>query len=333
MFGSEGFWVTVVLVVLPWVLSELSRLRQQAKHARATNTTPPQRRRWWLMLLVAAHSVYLLYKVFLHPPLNIFTSLRVPLTTPASTLRNMLLARTEPRADTLSPPLEELLIRLSSFDIRTLYIRLGHDAIQGCEHCTTPNEFTIVSLPRPILDYIREILFVGALTSRALQKRHWRRWAVGALIAAALFERYMLYTVSIRVPSHGLGVTMWHDRLWFCRQFIFLFMPILVYVLPARLSPPSVVAQMDMTAQSLQHIIRNMQLLEMVRAASLRTPDVREDLTGYWENEEQEGQWARANGEVQKEAQMLNMGFTEGGPLRERAEQLAAGLVESVRRP
>jgi len=90
---------------------------------------------------------------------------------------------------------------------------------------------------------------------------------------------------------------------------------------------------MDATAQSLQHIIRNMQLLEMVRAASLRTPEVREDLAGYWENEEREGQWAREDKHVQKEAEHFGLGILKGGPLRERAQAIADGLVEGVRRP
>ena len=124
MSGSESFYLTVAIIVVPWLLSEFRRHRQQARHARATNSEPPLRRRWWLTIIVAVHSIWILYKLLVHPPLNIFTSLRVPLTTPAATLRKMLLSRSIPRVETLPQPVEELIMRLSSFDIRTLYIRL-----------------------------------------------------------------------------------------------------------------------------------------------------------------------------------------------------------------
>lgn len=55
---------------------------------------------------------------------------------------------------------------------------------------------------------MREALVAGALTSRALHKRHWRPWAVGLLVLAALFERYILASVHIKMPSTGMGVTM-----------------------------------------------------------------------------------------------------------------------------
>lgn len=123
--GLEPFLLTVALIIGPWVVAEVRRLRQQARQAQNSNVAQPtpSRRRWLVMALVAAHSTYIFYKLFLHPPLNIFTALRAPLTTPSATLRNMLLTRAEPPSDALPAPLEELLVRLSSFDVRTLYIR------------------------------------------------------------------------------------------------------------------------------------------------------------------------------------------------------------------
>ncbi|EJD54844.1 hypothetical protein AURDEDRAFT_110298 [Auricularia subglabra TFB-10046 SS5] len=328
--GLDSFILVLVLLVGPWVLSEIRRLRRQARQPQSQTgaaNAVPLRHRWWLMLLVAAHSVYILHKVTMHPPLNIFTALRVPLTTPAATLRKMLLQQAQPPSETLPQPLEELLIKLSSFDVRTLYIRLGHATIQGCEHCATPDEYQLVALPRPVLEFVREALFAGLLTSRALHKRHWRPWAVGVLAVFLLFERYVLATIHIKLPSHGLGVTMVHDRLWYWRQTLFFFVPIALYVLPARTPGVSAVDHIAATTQSLNHIIRNSQMLELNRAAALRTPLLREQLTDHWAGEQQAGDWARNDPAVRAEAEKVDMSVDV---LRDKARGVARTLFSQL---
>ncbi|KZV79857.1 hypothetical protein EXIGLDRAFT_631221 [Exidia glandulosa HHB12029] len=333
--GLSGFLLTVAVFVGPWALTEIRKLRYQSRIAPETpqaTTLATRRRRWLAIALVFAHSVFILWKFWVHPPLNIFTALRVPITTPSSALRTMLLRRSDPPTETLPVPLEELLVRLSSFDVRQLYIRLGHEAIQSCEHCATPDEYALVSLPGVLLEYVREVLVAGALTSRGLHKRHLRPWAVGLLVLAAIFERYVLTAAHITIPSTGMGVTMVHDNMWNMRQILFFFICPVLYFLPPRHRPPTAMTSIEGTKRALDSIIRNMQMLEMNRAATLRTDEFREQLNDYWHKEQEEGEWVRNDEEVQQEADKVEMGIGPDGKLRQTAQVVAQNLIENIRR-
>ncbi len=77
-----------------------------------------------LTLVVVFHTLSIFYTIFLHWPSNIFQRLKIPLTTPSDTIRAVLLQSAGLPSDASLPkPLETLLTRLSSFDMRTLYVR------------------------------------------------------------------------------------------------------------------------------------------------------------------------------------------------------------------
>lgn len=79
-----------------------------------------------LTALVLLHTLYIVYVITVLYPSNIFTRLRIPITTPAERIRATLLRSAGLDAQaTLPKPLEILLTRLSSFDIRLVFIRCG----------------------------------------------------------------------------------------------------------------------------------------------------------------------------------------------------------------
>jgi hypothetical protein len=124
MFAS-GWWpftITIVSLVGPFLFKQLRAARREdaADDDQPSSTSSG---RPILSLLLLSNAVYILYSLLLQPPPNLFSGLRIPFTTPAPTIRALLLQRTDPPSDMLSPSLELLITKLASFEVRTLYAR------------------------------------------------------------------------------------------------------------------------------------------------------------------------------------------------------------------
>jgi hypothetical protein len=72
-------------------------------------------------LFLLAHTLYILYCILVSKPENVFETFRLPVNTAADTLRALLIQRSE--SGSIGSHLELLLKRLSSFDMRLLYVR------------------------------------------------------------------------------------------------------------------------------------------------------------------------------------------------------------------
>lgn len=79
--------------------------------------------------------------------------------------------------------------------------RFGHEAIATCEYCTSWSDFALFVFPGALWDYLREILLIGALTLKGTRHSQHRTLGVGALCVAALFEAYLVLTVTINLPK------------------------------------------------------------------------------------------------------------------------------------
>jgi hypothetical protein len=127
-------------------------------------------------LFLLAHTLYLLYSIIVSKPENIFETFRLPVNTPADTFRALLIQKSE--NGSIASHLELLLKRLSSFDMRLLYVRsvlfapcptlsrshpssFGHDAIARCEWCSSFEDFALFSLPAALLAYLGEAGVIG----------------------------------------------------------------------------------------------------------------------------------------------------------------------------
>lgn len=121
---ASGWWpftITIVSLVGPFLFKQLRAARRQD----GIDEEQPSRRaaRPLLSMLLLTNAIYILYYLLLHPPTNVFSALRIPLTTPAPTIRALLLQHSDPPKDTLPQHLEILLSKLGSFEVRTLYMR------------------------------------------------------------------------------------------------------------------------------------------------------------------------------------------------------------------
>ncbi|EIN09010.1 hypothetical protein PUNSTDRAFT_44485 [Punctularia strigosozonata HHB-11173 SS5] len=329
VFLATSFLITIgsLYLIRPW--------SQPAPGApRAPFRTP-------LSLLILIHSLYVLYILLVTPPPNLFSLLHIPLTTPSDKIRALLLAHARLPPDAPLPPsLEDLLTRLSSFDVRTIYIRFGQPTVQSCSYCHTFDDYLLHYLPGPLLSYVRTAAVLGLVTLRGSFHERWRRYAVGLLVCAAVTEAYWTATVEVKIPRTGLGVIMWHDYLWTARHLLFLSLPLLVHLLPLRPPPPSPASlllnpasplSLTSTVQASDAALARLALLKHAHGAIARHPDLRQKSGTWWAEQRQEGEWARADERVRVMADKLGVGTWEEGTGAGEEEQGLGTLRKNAR--
>ncbi|KAI8971262.1 hypothetical protein BD414DRAFT_426335 [Trametes punicea] len=289
-----------------------------------------------LTLLVVVYALSVIYTIIVLWPPNVFQRLRIPLTTPSETIRTILLQHANLPPDTPLPkPLETLLTRLSSFDMRTLYVRFGQTVIQDCEYCTTFDEYLIFSAPRIALGYVKAAAVAGLVTIRGSGHERWRTYAVALIVAAFIVEGYWIATTPIGIPRDGLNVFMWHDNLWLIRHLFFLALPLLVHNLPR--SPPKTDPAPILSAARMQLQQTHPQLVHarFIYAALQRQPVLRAASAEWWERQRVEGEWARTDEHVRHAAERLGKGIQEdadgpAGKLSYIAKTAMRQMLESV---
>lgn len=89
-----------------------------AKHAR------PPKHRLFTTVILAVHTIYMAYILSFDTPSNLFAQLHLPLSMSPQRVRAILLARGETGGvDALPEHIEELLTRLSTFDLKVYFVR------------------------------------------------------------------------------------------------------------------------------------------------------------------------------------------------------------------
>ncbi|KAK7035463.1 hypothetical protein VNI00_011756 [Paramarasmius palmivorus] len=333
------FLVTSSITLLSWFL-----FFPKLPFVNRSTTNPPILRKG-ISVLVLAHTLFILYRIIILPPPNIFTRLRLPLGIPADSIRSLLLQVSD---DTELPrPIENVLKRLGSFEMRTLYIRFGHDALATCEYCSVYTDFALYALPGPLLAYLREATLVGFITVKGSRLEHHRTFGIGALVAAGAAECYWISSVAITIPRDTQipnGI-MWHDTLTLLRHLLFLFLPLIIHfflgpspipitqttlLAPPGTLPPEQTPEIPPAIRTLQSMITKLQLLRLSRGAIQRQPELRTAAGEYWAAERDEGEWVRTDEAVQKTARDMKMGYDKGngevGPLRENARAAVSNL-------
>ncbi|KZT00665.1 uncharacterized protein LAESUDRAFT_732080 [Laetiporus sulphureus 93-53] len=288
-----------------------------------------------LTLLVLLHTLYILYTVLLRWPPNLFSALHLPLTAPTEGIRHMILTRGGlPAGAQLPKPLEALLARLASFEMRTLYVRFGQEVVQNCEHCKTFDEYALFAVSNALLDYIREAVVLGLLTANGSGRERWRTHAVGALVCAAVLEGYFIAAAPVQIPRNGAGVFMWHDNFWAIRHLLFLLLPLLTHSLPGARPRPAPLAEARTT---LEQTMARLAVLRYTHGAVMRDPVLRAAASEWWERQRVEGEWARADEGVRRVADRLGRSFAEAGAggsgegrLKVMAREVVARLVAGM---
>jgi len=190
--------------------------------------------------------------------------------------------------------------------------------------------------------YVREVMMMGALTLQGSRHGHHRTPSVGVVCAAAIFEVYIIFTVTVGIPKDeeysrdvwrwverfygGHGVVQWHDALLLGRRILFLVLPIMVHFVlnPSSLHistttlskpiQPGDTAQASpesLALSTLQALVLKLQLLRLTRGAITRNPKLRAAAENYWTAERQEGEWVRNDEDVQRIARSMGLGFDE----------------------
>ncbi|KAF9653727.1 hypothetical protein BDM02DRAFT_3177582 [Thelephora ganbajun] len=250
--------------------------------------------KYWLFItgIIAVHTLYMIYILSFKTPSNLFTRLHLPLSMPSQKIRAILLSRTGMREeDTLPEHIEELLVKLNTFDLRTYFVRFGQNTIQECEWCTNFTEYATYTLSAIVLSYIKEAALLGVVTIRGTDRETWRTTTIGFLMFTCIVDVYWMLTVRITVDQQEL--TMWYDTLWILRHLLFTTLPLVThFLLPASFitSPLTIVPQTNLALQALH---RRVQLLKFTSAITLRVPEFRQSAGNYWETQRMEGKWAR----------------------------------------
>lgn len=316
------FLVTSLLTVAPsWIL-----LRRRSRSTRSrtpnANVRPPYERP--LTLLLHLHTLYILYLLIVHWPPNLFTTLKLPLTTPTERIRSILLERAGLKTgEGLPRPLEELLAKLGNAEIRTAYVRYGQQVIQDCTHCKTLEHYALAALPRPLLQYVREAFVLGLLTVENSGRARLRTVGVLVLGAAALAEAWTVTTVQIAIPRDDTPVTMWHDTLYVLRHVLFLVLPVLLYLLPATPVPPPLSPLLLQMRQTVDTLARRVTLIKYLQPAILRNERLRAATTSWWSKQKTVGTWVREDEGVWR-ATRRDSGTKDGD------EQLKVKVRETV---
>ena len=81
--------------------------------------------------------------------------------------------------------------------------RFGQSVIQDCDYCRRLEQYAMFAAPRPLLQYIREAIVLGLLTTTDSHHANWRSFAIGTLGAAASLEATQLMSVHIVIPKNG----------------------------------------------------------------------------------------------------------------------------------
>lgn len=127
----DAFLVTAAATTIPWIYFTIWRTPTDGKANLRPQSTQQQQyqqerqhgssTRSFIALFVALHSIYILYNLIVCSQQNIFSVLDVPLTEPSDAIRARLLHLAD--VPDLPETLERLLMRLSSFDVRHIYVR------------------------------------------------------------------------------------------------------------------------------------------------------------------------------------------------------------------
>lgn len=132
--------------------------------------------------LKAFLAVYTLYHLshLLIPPFDLFSTPYLPVLAPNDILRSRLYPSASAPGSPQNPLIDLLLTRLQNLDSRILYLRYGHEALQGCLWCRTPLDYLIFSLPGILSRYLLATLVLICLGNETLAgpsaDRRGKKW-------------------------------------------------------------------------------------------------------------------------------------------------------------
>ncbi|KAF6759915.1 hypothetical protein DFP72DRAFT_884667 [Ephemerocybe angulata] len=301
--------------------------------------------------LLFGHSIYLLKSILVTPPRNVFLETNSTPNTPADSMRAIYLHRSP--SGELEPELEGLFRKLNSFDMRLLYLQLGHDAVAGCDYCHSFEEYASFAFARPVFVYILEIGLVGAFTLPNSPRAHLRSFGIGILIVALVAEVIATLTASQILTPGGMehwASSMWHDLIHLSRTSLFLVLPLILHaprpplihsipILGSLLPTPDLRAGLPRTAERLQSIQRaldnlipRLHLISYTRAAILRGDETRKRAERWWSKEGKEGKAGIEDAAVKRTAKGMGLAYDEEPMVEDAGKDRKLTLRENARK-
>jgi hypothetical protein len=190
------------------------------------------------------------------------------------------------------------------------------------------------------------------VTARGSHHTRWRSWGIWCLIGAAAFEAYWVATVNIKITQRGEGViyvccdlllpsrsasdatyNKWHDLCWILRHLLFLVLPAVLHLAPARLpaSPAAAARTLPTTAQQLERALRRAHALRLTRAGIMREPSLRGSASEWWSRGRRAGIQVRGDVGVRRVAEKVGLGFVEGeAELRSQARKMTGEILGGI---
>ncbi|THH18842.1 hypothetical protein EW146_g2201 [Bondarzewia mesenterica] len=290
---------TLIAIGVPLIVRTIS-LQKPQPTSRPFLRTP-------LSILVVLHTLFTLYTLVWHQPPNLFTALDIPITTPAQRIRSAIFEHTarDPRF-IISPSHDALLARLSSFEVRTFLVRFGQQAVESCEYCQSLNDFAIHSIPRPLLEYVREAFLIGLVTTHGSARERRRMFAVALLACAAADacnSRTSLCWITMHSGTTFSGRCDTSFSLESSRPSISFRRSLHRHEF-VRLSP-------SLRRSSTPHShVPNSCAIPVERSSA--TQDLRARAAAFWEDDKRVGNWIREDKGVRKAAAETGLWIDEG---------------------
>ncbi|BGP51203.1 translation termination factor GTPase eRF3 [Rhodotorula kratochvilovae] len=224
---------------------------------------------------------------------------------------------------------EELALasRLQTLDARLAYIAYGAGPLLQCGWCRPPGsasaagllgtDYLLAIAPGVSVAYLAALAGCGLLLSGNGRER-WRKWAVMATLAGALYELWERLTWDGARGGIGGNVTMLHSQLHLLRTLFSTLLLVLSFLAPAApLAPPTPStsalvgpAVASIAAQS-EAVLHRLRALSVQRMAVLHDDDMREKINAFWASASHESDLARADPQVRRIVEQLR---AEAGP-------------------
>ncbi|KAL1702855.1 hypothetical protein EV121DRAFT_292912 [Schizophyllum commune] len=163
--------------------------------------------------------------------------------------------------------------RFQEEEMIDVYIRYGHDVLLQCEFCVRTRDFVTYALVGAALQYVGMAALIGFITIAGTDSEYYRPWGIICLVTTGLWEAWQTYTSNIEMLMFEDTTTTVHEDLLFRRQLVFIFLPIIIHMLPSAV-PFELEFQRE-TLRGLRELQEKLKALALCDAAALRSSKLR----------------------------------------------------------
>ncbi|KAI5887657.1 uncharacterized protein SCHCODRAFT_02638632 [Schizophyllum commune H4-8] len=229
--------------------------------------------RYLVRTALAVNTVLLLHTIIFSPPPNMYRALGAPLGTRPHRLLYAMKEAMREGVIGLPYGADNLWERFQEEEMIDVYIRYGHDVLLQCEFCVRTRDFVTYALVGVALQYVGMAALIGLITIAGTDSEYYRPWGIICLVTTGLWEAWQTYTSNIEMLMFEDTTTTVHEDLLFRRQLVFIFLPIILHMLPSAV-PLELQAQRD-TLRGLRELQEKLKALALCDAAVLRSSKLR----------------------------------------------------------